>query len=371
LARTFGAPALVEVFERALEERHIPAAIAAVEVLGDIGGQAILNPGDGGDSVLVKAMKSPYRRLQLAAAESIARIDPTAPYAGSSYFNRALGRLVRTAGENRVLIGLPNVHEGHTLAGLLLGLGYECDVGLTGSETFSLATDPERDYEFVLLHDAIDHPAALELLQWLRRDPRTAPIPVGLIAREHRLDEMQKVAEIDALTLAMPRIHDPNTAMFQIDRLIALLGRDYVTPQERMRGAIWSVDMLARLAENPRIYSFYDLVREQDALELALSHPALAPRAADALGALATPEAQRALVAVASESTRPIDERQAAAAAFSSAVNRRRVLLTSDEIMRQYDRYNANRSAGSPSRAVLGTVLDAIEAPARAEIAPN
>lgn len=361
----FGVAMLKEVFLRALEERRLPAAAAAIEVLADIAGAELLQESNGADSVLVMAMKSPYRRLQLAAAEAIARIDPTSPYAGSSHFSRALGRLVRSAGERRVLIGLPNVHEGQSLAGLLLGLGYESDVGLTGAETFALATSPERDYEFVLLHDAVDHPDALELLQWLRRDPRTAPLPVALIAREHRLEEMRRIAEIDALTLAMPRLHDAQTALFQIDRLQGLLGRDYVTFDERLRAASWALDTLAKLAASAHNYAFYDLIAEQDALESALANPSLAERAAAALGSLATPQAQRALLAAASESSRPIKERQAAAAAFAAAVGRRRVLLTSEEILQQYDRYNASRNSDAATQEVLGALLDAIEAPSK------
>jgi hypothetical protein len=180
---------------------------------------------------------------------------------------------------------------------------------------------------------------------------------------------MQEIAAIDRLTLACPRVHDEATATYLIDRLKGLMGRDYVTFDERLRGGRWALDALARMAAAPQRYSFYDLIREQDALATALFVPDLMPTAAAALGSLATPEAQRMLLSAAGESTRPLAERQAAAESFAAAVDRRGVLLTHDEIWEQYDRYNASRQEDKATQAILGSLLDAIEGPSRAAAA--
>jgi hypothetical protein len=60
---------------------------------------------------------------------------------------------------------------------------------------------------------------------------------------------------------------------------------------------------------------------------------------------------------------RPISDRQAAAAAFAQAVTSRGLFLTQQQIATQFDRYNASERLDAETQAVLGSLLDAIEAP--------
>jgi hypothetical protein len=79
---------------------------------------------------------------------------------------------------------------------------------------------------------------------------------------------------------------------------------------------------------------------------------------------LGTPRAQSALVDFASQHSRPLADRQASAAGFQAAVKARGLLLTKVQIAEQYARYNASERLDQETQAVLGSVLDAIEAPA-------
>jgi hypothetical protein len=85
---------------------------------------------------------------------------------------------------------------------------------------------------------------------------------------------------------------------------------------------------------------------------------------ANVMSLLGTPRAQSALVDFASQHSRPLADRQAAAAAFGGAVKARGLLLTKVQIAEQYARYNASELLDKETQAVLGSVLDAIEAPA-------
>ncbi|MGE3776025.1 MAG: hypothetical protein AB7F89_02480, partial [Pirellulaceae bacterium] len=127
------------------------------------------------------------------------------------------------------------------------------------------------------------------------------------------------------------------------------------------------LEALVKLAGRPEWYGFYDLVAQQAAVERATATPELCQHALQVLGLLATPGAQRSLVALASQTGRPIAERQAAALAFETSVERRGVLLTRDEILAQYDRYNASATQNEETQQVLGALLDTIEAPAAGE----
>ncbi len=107
----------------------------------------------------------------------------------------------------------------------------------------------------------------------------------------------------------------------------------------------------------------YDLHRAQDTVLAALYVPTLSVPACEVLTHLGTPEAQRALVELASRSTQPIAARNAAAAAFRLNAEKFGVLLSAAEVRRQYDRYKQSGEQDAATQRVLSSILDSIEAP--------
>ena len=101
--------------------------------------------------------------------------------------------------------------------------------------------------------------------------------------------------------------------------------------------------------------------------QASLTAPGLTRAAIGALGKLDTPRAQRALLDMVNRMSAPIADRQAAAKAFADSVARIGTLLASDEILRQYDIYNASERQSAESQQVLASVLNTIEARAQAE----
>ena len=105
----------------------------------------------------------------------------------------------------------------------------------------------------------------------------------------------------------------------------------------------------------------YDLRRVQDAVLAALYNPKLAAKAVAVLANLNSAESQRALVEVASRFTLPLELRQAAATAFRQNTQKYGILLTTDEIRRQYRRYNESENMDAATQHVLGLILDCLE----------
>jgi hypothetical protein len=322
---------------------------------------------------LALALQSTDRRVRLAAARTIMRFDPKSAYAGSSALLETLDYLIRTAGARRVLVAHPRVERAQSLVGFLRQIGFEADSARTGNEVFQLAsTNP--DYEFVMLSDGIDKPAAAETIQMLRRDPRTSGLPVGLMAREDTLDKSQRSADQDRLVLAFPRPHDAETMGYAATRLSQLSGRATTTRDERVEQAQEALDYLGRLAQAPQDYAFYDLLRHEAAIQAALALPRIAAQAATVLGWLGSPSAQRALVTFAGQTARPVAARQAAVKAFALAVQRHGMLLTRSEVAQQYARYNQSESEDQETQQILAALLDAIESrskPAQAGAGPQ
>jgi len=178
---------------------------------------------------------------------------------------------------------------------------------------------------------------------------------------------MQFMTEGDPLSTSIPRPHAVEGLQRAILRLLQLAGIRTVTHDERMQHAIAALEHLANLAEHPGKYSFYDLLRQQEEIEHGLKSSVVASKTVRVLGLFGSPSAQRILVNYASQSTRALTERQAAAAAFDVAVQRRGLLLARDEILRQYDRYNQGAVLDRDTQQVLGSLLDSIEAPTRVD----
>ena len=93
--------------------------------------------------------------------------------------------------------------------------------------------------------------------------------------------------------------------------------------------------------------------------------PKLSTKAAALLADLNSAESQRALAKVASRFTLPLELRKAAAQAFHRNTQQYGILLTTDEIHRQYRRYNESEKLDAPTRHILGLILDCLEAPTK------
>jgi len=72
------------------------------------------------------------------------------------------------------------------------------------------------------------------------------------------------------------------------------------------------------------------------------------------LGVINSAESQRTLVEVASRFTLPLAVRQAAAKAFSRKHPEHGILLTSEEIRRQYQRYNESEKLDAATQTRAG-----------------
>jgi len=359
-----GAEVVEDVLAYATENGYVVAAVAAAELLGDFRDAKLVQSDDGKPRPLAMALRHGDRRLRMTAAVAIMKLDPKQPYAGSSYLPETFGYVIRTAGSRRALIVHPSVEKAQSLIGTLNQIGFEADPARSGREAFLLAAK-NPDYEFALVHDSINYPDANETVQMFRRDPRTNRLAIGLMAREHRMEWGKRFAERDPLVESFPRPHDPELMAFQVARLLDLASRGLVSHEQRMKQAASALNYLTRLAENREDYVFYDVYRQQDAIQSAFFVPELSAKAARLMGLLGNAKAQLALVTLASQHARPLAERQAAAEGFESAVERCGLLLKRDEILLQYDRYNQSETLDAGTQQVLADILDAIEAPSK------
>ncbi|MFZ5833677.1 MAG: HEAT repeat domain-containing protein [Planctomycetota bacterium] len=342
-----------------LDNNH-PAAAAAVlravagmdDALGLLYGSATPGP-------LAQALLAPDRRVRLAAAEAIVKLQPVEPYAGSSQLPTALSYFVPVTGKPQALVVGPNTAENQNLAGLLAGAGYGAVGATNGREALELAV-AAPELELALIDVATSYPRAAILVQHLRRDPRTAGVRIGLTAEAGRFAEAEEIALGDPLVMPLYRPLDEKMLAQQLARLETLKRPEFVPHAERVTQAGTAIGLLAQLADSPP--KLYELRRLEGPLLKALYVPELGTQAAATLARLPSVEAQRALVNLASLPTQPIELREAALQAFITHRLEHGLLLTHQEILEQYDRYNQSEKLDQATQQVLSAILDCIEA---------
>lgn len=346
------------VLADALQQDHTRAATAVAWQLLSRGDKSVLYANAPQLAPLVAALQYPNRNVRFAALRAVIEFAPDSPFPGSSRVPETLGYFARGTGQRRAVVAMPTIQRAATVAGLLQTAGFDAAVTNRGSDAVKLA-QLSPDVEFVLVDMNIQLPGVRDVLYALRIDPATGHLPVGLLAGEGRLAAAQRLADEHDRVLAFARPHSEEKVVAMSERLVALAGHNSVSPDERAAQSKQAIVWLGQLlADGPK---FYDLRRQTDVIEAAALRPQAASESIAALAVLGTPAGQRALADLASLQTTSIATRREAAQAFDRNVQQHGLLLTSDEILRQYDRYNASATADAESQQVLGTVLDAIE----------
>jgi hypothetical protein len=184
---------------------------------------------------------------------------------------------------------------------------------------------------------------------------------VALMCRAGRLIEGERIAGHDPLVAAFPRAHNAETVESQVGKLLQMAGPQAVALDERKHQALQSLRWLAELSGSDQ--KIFNVQRAQAPAVAALFSAELGSDAIAVLANLGTPEAQTSLVDLASRSTQPIKIRSAATQAFWKNTAQHGTLLTTQQILVQYDRYNQSRHRDSATRQVLESILNCIEAP--------
>ena len=354
-------PAFVEqILVDAMDAERIPAAIAAAEILASVGDASLVESKNGRLRPLVRAVTFGDRRLQFAATESIMKLNPTKSFPGSSYVSRSLVHLVASDGQARSIVGHVDRVLCQSMVATLGQVGLQGQVTTSSRELFDqVVTD--SDVEFILISDTLNKPDYAELVQQLRHDWRTRRTPIAVLTRTSHRKRGEMVAARDPLTVQLPWSTNASILARQISRLLMLNQLTRVDANERAfhaeKAAVW----LEKISSDKKLAEIYQLASQEKQLNDSLFLPSVGPRVSKVISRLATRDGQKALLLVVNDSGQPAENRKACAAAFAASINRSGTLLTTTEIKRQYERYNASEYEDKESQQILASVLDSIE----------
>jgi hypothetical protein len=345
----------------AAKEQYTAAAVQIAEELGRRGDASVLASNGGLPSPLAAALTSPDRALRFAALAAIMELNPQRSFPGSSQVANSLWYFVGGAGEPTAVVAAPAILVASDWAGKLRGLGYDATPVRTGREALITAVDPSiaPRLGIVLLDSDIGQPLLGEVVYQLRTSDLTAGVPILIAASAPRLAAAQRIAEANSMVLAMPRPHGDGALATLVNETLALRPLPMAPAEVRTAQAKQALEWIAKLLAANAPYD--ELKRDAHLVDRTLLTPELAGPSVAVLAALGTPESQTALVDFASLGTLPIETRQAAAEALAASVAKFGVQLKRDQIVLQYDRYNASETADAATQKVLARILDVIE----------
>lgn len=353
---------LEALYEQAAANNRIPAASRLLGLLGAAGtADELLTAVGGRPTVLARAATHADPTIRFAAVETILKLNPTRPFAGSSGVTDALARFASGAGLDRALVVDPHGGRGRDIAAYFIESGVRAEASVDPIAALAEAV-AQADVQLVCLDQRFLDPSQGNLLGRLRADFRTARLPVIVFGEPEHVERLRSRLYADSYTLVLYRPTTPEHLTTQL-KLNPLPGAtSHVAGPERLRRALFALAAMRQMLETKS--SVFNLRPYEPTLTAAAAAPPSAKAAVGVLGVFGSSAAQRTLVDTASATALPLDLRQAAAAAFCENVIRFGTLLTTVEIARQYERYNASESLDPPTQALLASMLDVIEAKA-------
>jgi HEAT repeat protein len=325
-AKAGGPLILSEVLKTAITDGKPDLAAAAATALGQVTDRAALATG-GRSHPLVEALYAPQRRVQFAAARALVTLSPTEPFPGSSQIVPVLARFVTNQELSRAVVIDGNPNRGSQLAGLLIKLGYDAELELSGVKGF-LAAAESADVELILISfDLFKSGWSLnDTLANLQADSRTAGIPI-FIYGPLNVQYMRPNLDHDyrGIKFVVQPV-DPSLLQQQLKSLIRPL-----TDAERKSYARESAVLLARIATERKGPLAADLTAAEPAMAVALAETETAPAIATALAEVPDADAQRSLFDVVIDPSRAPALRKQAAAHLVRSIQRFGPLVTADQ----------------------------------------
>ena len=350
-----------QILQLALKRKLFPAATACCEIIKSMGDVSVLSERSGSYPPLTHAVLSGDRNVQFAALDAISQLDPKQAFPGSSHVVTLAVYLASGSGQPAALIGHHRLDVAQTYAASIASSGLRGESAMTGKQLFKTATT-SSDVEIIMISDTITSPGYDSLIQQLRNDWRTSKTPIALLYSDARQGQLASLRLQRSNVTILPFALDAALIASSVNQVVNQVSTFRQDRAARGLQAKVAVKWLAKVAKNRQDYRFFDLSRHQAKIQQLIYQPGFLTPVSEILSNIATPESQRQLLNYASENALPIDQRQQAVDAFKSSVERAGILLTSDEIMLQYDRYNSSETQPKATQQLLGSVLDIIEA---------
>lgn len=356
LAVTAGEEMVAGVLSEALAADEPASAVAALEVLAQIGTREQLIGQGGLKSPVLTALNSPDSRVQFAAAVAVLRIEPRTGFPNAGRVVSVLSRALTDPGKASAVVIDADSHRASEVAGYLGEIGYEPIVAATGREGFERAST-SAGVEVVVIHANAIRWDLTQTIANFRADARTAALPIVIYGTD---DIRSKVARLVSRSKPALFIAESSTASDfhrQFNPFVRAAKSPPLSAQERAQQKGASAYWLAAIAGN-RGAPIFDLALAEDKLTLVAEDEDVGVNALSALSGISTGTAQKRLSQVAMNATLDPALRQVAASQLGFHIQRFGLLLTKEDVGAVHDAWVAadNPTVKTSLAAVMGTL---------------
>ena len=330
LAMTAGEETVANVLTDALASNQPATAVAALEVLGQVGTREQLLNKPGLKSPVLAALNSPDQRVQFAAAVTTLRLEPRTGFTGAARVVSVLARALTDSGKANAVIIDADTSRGSQAAGYLFDLGYEPIAVTTGREGFERAA-ATAGVQVVLVHANCIRWDLTQTLANLRADSRTAAIPIVIYGPESLRGSLGRQLLRNKPAIFMSETTTASDFGRQFTPLMRNTGAAALSSSERSGQKATAAYWLATIA-TMRGAPVFEVSTAEGELSLVAEDPQVAANALVALSGIGTGSSQRRLAQLATNTQSDSQLRQVAAAQLSFHIQRFGILLTKDEI---------------------------------------
>lgn len=352
------------VLRVAIRDRHDAAAIGAAKVLGQLGDTQPFNRlGDLG-SALGEALIHPNRRVRFAAAAAAVRAEMPTSFDGAGRAAEALAYFATADGQATVLVAHPRWSEAQRIASLFSSRGFQAIPVTLGRDLIRRARQ-SPDVELIVLSDRLNPMTTWDTIEELRVSPKTNQLPLAVLTRSDRMVTAERLAFAQGNLPILVEAIDDEALLAEMPRLFRPLDRRQVSSDQRLEQAENALNLLDSWLDRDdgRSVPLVVLSDHLEGLIRATDRVETVGAATRVIGKIGSPDAQAALVNLANDRTRTVPTREAAVDAFRASAAKFGLLLTRDQILRQYELYNASRDLDRETQSLLGSILDVIEEP--------
>ena len=325
-AKASGTSILIDVLKTAIVDRKAELGAIAATLLGQVIDKSALTA-TGRPHPIVDALYAPERHVQFAAARALVSLGPTSSFPGSSRVVPTLARFVINQALPRAVVIDSNPTRGSQLAGLLITLGYDSELELSGSKGFRAAAE-SADVELILISFDLFYSGwgLNDTLANLGADSRTAGIPVFIYGP---LDVQYKRPNLEHDYPGIKFLVQPTNPDLLLKQLKALPG----VPNESVRTsyAREAATLLAQIATERKGPLVTDLTSIEPTLALALNEAQTARSAATALREVSDPDAQRSLADIVLDPSQSSLMRRQSASELIHSIERFGRLITASQ----------------------------------------
>lgn len=297
--------------------------------------------------------------VRYAAFETIAALDPQAPYAGSHRVLLTAIELLRVGPFPQALIVSGLSYETGDASEKLRRYGMQAVTAGSGRAALRMLDGP-NPYELIVIAGTVSDMPISTLVQRITESRYGSGVPVLVVLSES--EPARRAVSGIRQVIIVDTIPSDTLAMQELWGKIAPVAIPKLAADDRISAAVTAGEFLKRLSADPTLYSFYNLGSMEEEIGGDFSLPAGWIAGDQLLGSFGSADGQAKLSNRIVDISSDLESRKRSAVQLVNSIRRHGVRMDRETVQLQYDRFNRWIVSRPEDAEPIGWILDAMEA---------